>query len=114
MRDKRATSRPRKEVQMRYRLAFSAGFAAGFVAGARAGRERYEQIKQVARRMVDSPTVQQAAGALQAQAGELAQTAKQKVGGKLHDKMNGRHGSAVEGDAYIASGGTQDGPPARH
>ncbi len=100
---------------MRYRLAFSAGFAAGFVAGARAGRERYEQIKQAARRLVDNPTVQQAAGALQAQAGELAQTAKQKVGGKLHEKINGRHsGSAVKGDAYIAPAGTQDGPPTRH
>jgi hypothetical protein len=48
---------------MRYRIAFFAGLAAGFVIGARAGRERYEQLKKLARKAADSPAVQQAAGA---------------------------------------------------
>ncbi len=98
---------------MRYRFVFCAGFATGFVAGARAGRERYDQMKQVARRLMDSPTVQQAAGALQAQAGEIAQTARQKVGGKLHEKVNGRRAdSATTGESYFPP--AQDGSAARH
>src|SRR5260370_34445677 len=64
---------------MRYRVTFAVGFAAGFIAGARAGRERYEQIKKVAHIAMDSPAVQQAAGALRGQAGGLAQTARHKV-----------------------------------
>ena len=54
---------------MRYRVTFAVGFAAGFVVGARAGRERYEQIRKTARRAMDNPAVQQAAGALRGQAG---------------------------------------------
>lgn len=100
---------------MRYRLAFGVGFAAGFVAGARAGRERYEQIKQATRRLMDNPTVQQAAGALQAQAGEFAQTARQKVGGKLHEKVNGpRADSEPTGEAYFPPAEATDGSSVRH
>jgi hypothetical protein len=102
---------------MRYRFMFFAGLAVGFVIGARAGRERYEQLRKLARRAADSPAVQQAAGAAQAQAAELARTARDKaaqqvprmtakarskVGGKPHDRApgtgsgngNGQRGSA--------------------
>src|SRR5258708_9394774 len=73
------------EVQMyRYRITFLTGLAVGFVLGTRAGRERYEQLKQLGRRVADSPAAQQAAGAVQAQAAGLAQAAKQKV-------TDGRH-----------------------
>lgn len=64
---------------MRYRISFVTGFAVGFVVGARAGRERYEQIKKVARKAADNPAVQQAAGAAQAQAAGLAKSAKDKA-----------------------------------
>ena len=64
---------------MRYRAPFIAGLAAGFVIGARAGRERYEQMKKLARRAADNPAVQQAAGAAAAQATGLAKTATSKV-----------------------------------
>ena len=72
----------------KYRISFVSGFAAGFVLGTRAGRERYEQIKKAARTVAENPTVQQAAGAVQAQASELASTA----GSKLSDGVRDRAG----------------------
>ena len=83
------------EVEMhRYRIAFLSGVAAGFVVGARAGRERYEQIKKLARTAADNPAVQQAAGALQAQAAELANNARQKVTDQVRDRVPGMAKSA--------------------
>ena len=64
---------------MRYRFTFFAGLAVGFIVGARAGRERYEQMKKLARKAADSPAMQQAAGAAQAQAASLAKSAKDKA-----------------------------------
>ena len=64
---------------MRYRFTFFAGLAVGFIVGARAGRERYEQLKKLARKAADSPAMQQAAGAAQAQAAGLARSAKDKA-----------------------------------
>jgi hypothetical protein len=64
---------------MRYRVTFLAGLATGFVLGARAGRERYEQMKKLARSAADNPAIQQAAGAAAAQATGLAKTAADQV-----------------------------------
>ena len=50
------------------RISFLGGLAIGYVLGAQAGRERYEQLKQLARKAAESPAMQQTAGALQAQA----------------------------------------------
>jgi hypothetical protein len=72
---------------MRYKVTFLAGFAAGFVVGARAGRERYEQLRKLARQTADNPAVQQAAAAVQARAAGLASTATHKVADQLHDGM---------------------------
>jgi hypothetical protein len=71
----------------RYRIAFLSGLAAGFILGARAGRERYEQIKKLARRTADSPAVQQAAGALQAQATGMLKSATHKVANEVHGRV---------------------------
>jgi hypothetical protein len=68
---------------MRYKATFAVGFAAGYVLGAKAGRERYEQIARAARGLSESPTVQSAAGVLQAQASSLVDTAKQAVVDRL-------------------------------
>jgi hypothetical protein len=54
-----------------YRFTFFAGLATGYVLGTRDGKERYEQIKKLARSTAENPTVQQAAGAIQAQATSL-------------------------------------------
>jgi hypothetical protein len=78
----------------RYRITFLSGLAAGFVLGARAGRERYEQLKRLGRRVADNPAAQQAAGAVQAQAAGLAKAARQKVTDELHDRVPKMAGTA--------------------
>lgn len=114
---------------MRYRLVFFTGLGIGFVLGAKAGRERYEQLRKLARKAADSPAVQQAAGALQAQAAGYAKSAggkvadragaaRAKVGGALHDRVpgmraresNGHHATGERGD-YVQTPGTTGGPP---
>jgi len=68
---------------MRYRWVFILGVAVGFVLGARAGRERYEQLAKLTRKAKDSPAVQQAAGAVQAQAAGLAKATKDKLADRV-------------------------------
>ncbi|UQX87470.1 hypothetical protein M6D93_14330 [Jatrophihabitans telluris] len=58
---------------------FIVGALVGYVLGARAGRERYEDIVAIARRVAGSQTIQSTAGVLQAQAGELAARARDRV-----------------------------------
>jgi hypothetical protein len=74
---------------MKYRFGFLTGAAVGYVLGTRAGRERYEQIQRLSRRVAENPTVQEAAGIMRARAGELADTARHKVGDKVQDKVPG-------------------------
>jgi hypothetical protein len=114
---------------MRYRFVFFTGLGIGFVLGARAGRERYEQLKKLARRIADSPAVQQAAGALQAQAANYAKAAggkvagragaaRAKVGGAIHDHVPGMrvresNGHPADGGRghYVRAPGAAGGPP---
>jgi FAD/FMN-containing dehydrogenase len=114
---------------MRYRLVFFTGLGIGFVLGARAGRERYEQLRKLARKAADSPAVQQAAGALQAQAASYAKSAggkvagragaaRAKVGGALHDHVPGMrvresNGHPADGGPghFAQAPGTAGGPP---
>ena len=60
------------------KLSFLLGIAIGYVLGARAGRERYEDIVKLARRVAGSQTVQSTAGVLQAQIHGVADQAKQR------------------------------------
>jgi len=77
---------------MRYRVVFFAGLGIGFVIGTRAGRERYEQMRRLARKVADNPSVQQAAGVLQAQAAGYAKTA----GGKVAESAGAARAKASE------------------
>ena len=68
---------------MRYKLTFAAGFAVGYTLGAKAGRERYEQISRALNGLAENPTVQSAAGMLQAQAGKVVDNARATLLDKL-------------------------------
>lgn len=68
---------------------FLAGLGVGYVLGSRAGRERYEQLVAMARRVTDNPTVQEAAGLVQAQAGRLAHSGRELVSDRLADSRLG-------------------------
>lgn len=56
---------------MRGKMLFLGGLAAGFVFGARSGRETYDGMVRTARKVKESPTVQEAAGVIQEQASRL-------------------------------------------
>ncbi|MDA8372239.1 MAG: hypothetical protein M0026_20550 [Nocardiopsaceae bacterium] len=68
---------------MRYRITFVAGLAVGYVFGARAGKARYEQIARTARRIADSPAIQETAGLVGAQVSTAGRTVYSKVSEKL-------------------------------
>ncbi|MCZ7436041.1 hypothetical protein O7598_06525 [Micromonospora sp. WMMC241] len=79
---------------MRGKIMFLGGLAAGFVLGARAGREKYEELVVRGRKVLDHPTVQEAAGVAQAQATRLYSEGKDKLGqSKLGEKISTGNGS---------------------
>ena len=65
------------------KLSLLVGGAVGYVLGSRAGRERYEQIVAIARRVAGSQTVQATAGVLQAQFDSAASRARGSVASRL-------------------------------
>jgi hypothetical protein len=72
--------------------------AAGYVLGARAGRDRYDQIVRLARRVAGSQTVQATAGVVQGQLDQLTSHARHAFGGRTAPRtqdsagVNGYHG----------------------
>ncbi len=73
---------------MRGKLMFLAGLGAGFVLGTRAGREKYEELVQAARKVRDNPTVQEAAGVVQEQANKIVSGGRDTLTDKLsHSKL---------------------------
>lgn len=102
---------------MRHRYYFIGGLAAGYVLGAAAGRERYEQIKSAAQKVLGNPKVQQTATELQHNAAQLVGSAKDKVKDKVAGKigehdftswMTGHreHNGPAEGPGPIAAEGS--------
>jgi len=79
---------------------FLIGAIVGYVLGARAGRERYEDIVALARRIAGSQTVQATAGVVQAQVDEATARMKVRLTAKLpksphttvsNGRVNGSH-----------------------
>jgi hypothetical protein len=81
---------------MRGKLIFITGVGVGYVLGTRAGRERFDQMVAQARKFWESPTVQEAAGVVQAQAGRLYGEGKQAVTEQVH-RMSHRGGKGLDG-----------------
>lgn len=92
---------------MRGKIMFLGGLAAGFVLGARAGREKYEELVVRGRKVLDHPTVQEAAGVAQAQATRLYSEGKDKLGHtKLGEKLATNGGKPGMTDADKPFAGT--------
>ncbi|WBC17366.1 hypothetical protein O7600_11260 [Micromonospora sp. WMMA1998] len=93
---------------MRGKIMFLGGLAAGFVLGARAGREKYEELVVRGRKVLDHPTVQEAAGVAQAQANRLYSEGKDKLGQtKIGEKLaTGNGGKQGLSDADKPFAGT--------
>jgi hypothetical protein len=72
-------------------MIFAIGVGVGYLLGARAGRERFDQIVAKGRQLWESPTVQEAAGVVQAQAGRLYDEGKRLANDQLH-RAGGRNG----------------------
>jgi hypothetical protein len=77
---------------MRGKLIFITGVGVGYVLGTRAGREKFDQMVAQARKVWESPTVQEAAGVVQAQATKLYDEGKQMVTDQVH-KIAGKDGA---------------------
>ncbi|HWH01186.1 MAG TPA: hypothetical protein VNV66_18165 [Pilimelia sp.] len=91
---------------MRGKLWFAVGAAVGFVMGARAGREKYEELVLNARKVWDHPTVQEAAGVVQAQANRLYSEGKEQVTDKLSHTKLGEKRSNRDSDEALATSGS--------
>lgn len=82
---------------MRGKLWFIGGLAVGFVLGARAGREKYEELVVKGRKVLDHPTVQEAAGVAQAQANRLYAEGKNRLSHtRLGEKLSSTNGGGAE------------------
>jgi hypothetical protein len=91
---------------MRGKLIFITGVGVGYVLGTRAGREKFDRMVAQARKVWESPTVQEAAGVVQAQATKLYDEGKQMVTEQVH-KIAGKDGAAIRdtmGDGWETAG----------
>jgi outer membrane murein-binding lipoprotein Lpp len=98
---------------MKNKLLLAAGVAAGYVLGARAGRQRYDQIANAARKFADNPKVQQTASQLSQQATDTVSKVSTSVGSKVGDRMPARlraGSSSASSSSDFSSEATSDIP----
>jgi hypothetical protein len=82
------------------KLIFITGVGVGYVLGTRAGRERFDQIVAQARKFWESPTVQEAAGVVQAQATKIYDDGKQAVTDQVH-RLNRKSETSMDEGAKV-------------
>ena len=92
---------------MRGKLIFITGVGVGYVLGTRAGREKFDQMVAQARKVWESPTVQEAAGVVQAQATKLYDEGKQAVTDQVHKLSHARTVPALDDDEAWRHGASQ-------
>lgn len=90
---------------MRGKLMFITGVGVGYILGTRAGREKFDQIVAQARKVWESPTVQEAAGVAQAQANRLYDQGKSAVSNQVHKmgKKNKALSESSTGESAMGS-----------
>ena len=99
---------------MRGKLMFLGGLAAGFVLGSRAGRQAYDELLRTAQKVKESPTVQEAAGVVQAQATKVYEQSKATVTDKLSNTRFGerlRTSDTATEPVAVGTGTTNTGSP---
>ena len=69
---------------MRMRLGMAIGFAAGYVLGAKAGRQRYEQIEQMTRKIWESQQAEKLRTEIGHKIPDAVSSAAHKVGELRH------------------------------
>ena len=69
---------------MRFRLGMAVGFAAGYYLGARAGRERYEEINRLVRKVKGSEAFDTATDKAKAVVDLGVERAKDAIDDKIH------------------------------
>ncbi|CAL9414404.1 MULTISPECIES: YtxH domain-containing protein [Streptomyces] len=74
---------------MRYRLTFVVGVAVGYVFGTRAGREKYEQLREKARKFAENPAVRNAYESAAHNGREMAGKALSTVSDRVGDRVPG-------------------------
>src|SRR4051812_12531093 len=95
---------------MRGKAALLVGLAAGYVLGTRDGRERYEQIKTQANRLINDPRVQEKASQATDLAKDKAPVLKDKVAGVA--QRGGKHDSGADSGnsgGWVGDTGSQTG-----
>ncbi|GGL43879.1 hypothetical protein H9L10_11680 [Phycicoccus endophyticus] len=95
------------------RLTVLAAAAAGYVLGARAGRERYDDISSVARRLWQHPRVQEGSAQAQRTATRLSRAAGRAASRKASEIAHGGEDPTVDGassgtSASRSAGGSAD------
>jgi hypothetical protein len=90
---------------MKNKLLLAAGIAAGYVLGARAGRQRYDQIANAAKKFADNPKVQQTASQLSQQATDQISKVSSTVGSKVGDRIPARLKTGGSSSEYSTSTG---------
>ena len=93
---------------MRFRLGFVAGFASGYYLGAMGGRERFEQINRVARKVKRSDTFEAAAEKAKDVVDLGVDRTKDMVGSKFGNGDEPEPGST---DPFRRSGTSTPPPP---
>jgi hypothetical protein len=91
---------------MRGKLMVLGGLAAGFVLGRRAGRQAYDELVRTAKKVKESPSVQEAAGVVQAQATKVYEQGKATVTDKLGNTRFGDRLLHSTSDEPVAVGTT--------
>lgn len=90
---------------MRYKISFAAGFVGGYLLGARGGRTHYDSIMRMIRNLRDNPSVQEAAGVVQAQAVNALDSARRSVLASVTSRIGGAPPSGYAPEPFPAATG---------